>query len=112
MLGVPMGRPSQQDQRAIAELEHEAGQLSLAAPRFDVTERVRALLGVDVVFTYEVEHDETGPRVVMPRVSGAVPRLSSAIHVIDGKTPRGAWSAARPEPSQRNRVVRFPSFKT
>ena len=96
---------------AVAELEHDATRLSLGAPRFDVAEQVRRLLEVDAVVTYEVELHEDGPRTLDPRIVGEVPRAAADLHILDGKVPNGAYTVARPEPAQRDRVLLFPSFR-
>lgn len=106
-----MGRPSQQDRRAVAAFVDDAGRLSLDAPRFDSAGRVRSLLGVDAVFTYEVGIGVDGPQTIGPRAAGAVPRTATAVRTFEGKAPNGGYTVSRPESAQRDRVLAFRSLE-
>ena len=106
-----MGRPAQQDRRAVAAFTDECGRLSLDTPRFDTAEWLRRLLEVDAVFTYGVGLGVDGLQTVQPRAAGAVPRTVSAVRTFEGKPPNGGYTVSRPEPAQRDRVLVFRSLE-
>ena len=85
--------------------------MSLASPRFALTERLRQALAADVVASYAIGIDADRPRVCNPAISGAEPAGKQwYLRAIEGTPVAGLYDAVRPEPAQRNRILKMPSF--